>query len=58
MSGKCFHRKVLNLIKSEIRVATLGLLLGIDNNIFPSLDLEIGKGIWREEGNTNWNKWN
>jgi hypothetical protein len=46
------------LIKSEIRVATLGLLLGIDNNIFPSLDLEIGKGIWREEGNTNWNKWN
>ncbi len=43
--------------KEEVRVVPLGTLLGIDESIYSSINLDIGKGIWRDSSNLDWKKW-
>ena len=44
-------------IKKDIRVVSLGLMIGIDPSLLPSLELEIEEGIQRDSGETAWRKW-
>ena len=43
--------------KSDIRVVSLGTMLGIDNSLLSALSIKIGKGLWREDSNSKWNDW-
>jgi len=41
--------------KKDIRVVSLGAMLGIDSSLTEAAKVEVSKGLWREEGNSNWN---
>lgn len=43
--------------KEAIRVVPLGVLLGYDKSLEPSIHLELGKGLWRDAIDLIWNKW-
>lgn len=43
--------------KEDIRVVSLGTIIGIDKSLLPALSLNIGKGLWRESGDSDWNSW-
>lgn len=43
--------------KEDIRVISLGTILGIDKTLLPTVSLEIGKGLWRESVDSDWNNW-
>ena len=43
--------------QEEIRIVPFGTLLGIDNRIEPAINLEVEKGLWREDGDSEWNEW-
>jgi len=43
--------------KKDIRVVPLATMLGIDNSLMPAISLENGKGLWREDDNSEWNNW-
>ncbi|WP_133989690.1 hypothetical protein [Dinghuibacter silviterrae] len=43
--------------KKDMRVVPLGTMLGIDKMLLPAIDLRIGKGLWREGDNSEWNDW-
>jgi hypothetical protein len=43
--------------KENVRVVSLGTILGIDKSILPATNLEIGKGLWRDSSDSNWNDW-
>ena len=40
------------------RIVELGTILGIDPSLNKALDLHVGKGIWRDDKELIWNKWN
>jgi hypothetical protein len=41
----------------DMRVVSLGTILGIDGTILPAINLEIDKGLWRESADSDWNNW-
>jgi len=43
--------------KNEIRVVSLGTILGIDSTLLPAVDLKIGKGLRRTDRDSDWNDW-
>jgi hypothetical protein len=43
--------------KEEIRVVSLGTLLGIDQTLSPAINLNVGKGLWRDPIELVWNDW-
>ncbi len=43
--------------EEEIRIVPLGTILGIDDTLQRTVDLEIGKGLWRESKDSDWNDW-
>lgn len=43
--------------KKDIRVVSIGTILGIDKTLLPALDLKIGKGLWRDSVKSSWNSW-
>ena len=43
--------------KEEMRVVSLGTLLGIDQTLSPSINLSVGKGLWRDPVKLVWNDW-
>lgn len=43
--------------KDQIRVVPLGVMIGIDSTLTKSLELEIGKGIWRDDKSDKWTDW-
>ena len=43
--------------KKDMRVVSLGTMLGIDNTLLPAIDLEVGKGLWRTDKESEWEKW-
>lgn len=47
------------ILKENIRVVPFGTLLGIDNSLYPAINLDIGKGLWRERETDDfeWNDW-
>ena len=44
-------------LEENMRVISLGTIIGIDPSILYALDLKIGTGIWRDTVKLNWNKW-
>lgn len=44
--------------KDDLRVVSLATILGIDSTFLPVLNLEIGKGLWRDSSELEWHKWN
>lgn len=44
--------------EKDVRIISLGTLLGIDPSLLPIVELEVGKGIWRDPVELNWQKWN
>ncbi|SCC63806.1 protein of unknown function [Chitinophaga costaii] len=46
-----------NVKKNEMRVISLGTIIGIDKTILPAMDLKIGKGLWRDSIQSSWNNW-
>jgi len=43
--------------RENMRVVSLGTILGIDKSILPATSLEIGKGLWRDSTDSDWNNW-
>lgn len=43
--------------REEIRRVPLGTLLAIDPSLKSATELEIGKGLWREQGDVAWHAW-
>jgi len=43
--------------KEDIRVVSLGTILGLDNTLLPAVHLEIGKGLWRTDKDSEWQNW-
>ncbi|KAF2343107.1 DUF4262 domain-containing protein [Flavobacterium tistrianum] len=43
--------------EEDIRIVSLGTILGIDPSLEPILKLEIGQGLWREDINSEWQDW-
>lgn len=41
----------------DIRKVPLGTLLAADASLSPILDLELGVGLWREQGDAEWQPW-
>ena len=46
-----------DVTKDEMRVVPLGLLLATDPSLTPVVDLEIGRGLWRDGVGGDWNPW-
>ena len=44
--------------KKDARAVPLGTLLGIDSSLNEAVGLEVGKGLWREDSELRWHKWN
>jgi hypothetical protein len=43
--------------EKDIRIIPFATLLGIDSSIEKSMNLEIGKGLWRESKEDHWHDW-
>jgi hypothetical protein len=43
--------------KEDTRVVSLGTILGIDKTLLPAVDIEIGKGLWRTDKDSEWQNW-
>lgn len=43
--------------EKDVRIVPIGVLFGIDNSLTTALDLDVGKGMWRERANSKWNDW-
>jgi len=43
--------------EDEMRIVSLGTILGKDKTLAPAINLDLGKGIWRESLESSWNKW-
>jgi hypothetical protein len=43
--------------EKDMRVVSLATMLGIDKSILPATKLEIGKGLWRDSSDSDWNSW-
>jgi hypothetical protein len=41
----------------DVRIVSLGTILGIDDSVLPSLNLQIGKGMWRSSREDEWKPW-
>jgi len=41
----------------DVRVVSLGTILGIDESLLPSVHLKINEGMWRNDKNSKWNEW-
>lgn len=43
--------------QEDIRIVTIGTILGIDNTIVKALGIEVGKGLWRDLNEMEWHNW-
>jgi hypothetical protein len=43
--------------KEDIRVVSVGTLLGIDASLEPILTLPVGNGLWRDSADLTWHEW-
>lgn len=43
--------------EEDIRIVSLGTILGIDASLEPILKLEIGQGLWRDSKDSEWQDW-
>lgn len=54
---EAFTQNGENIDKNDIRILPITTLLGIDNTLTSILNLDIGKGYWRSDENSEWNDW-
>ena len=52
-----FSENGTNIDRGNLRIVSVGALIGIDPSLTRSLTLEIGKGIWRKSIEDDWNNW-
>ena len=43
--------------EEDARWVPLGTLIGIDQTLYPAANLGIGKGIWRDDEEMKWHRW-
>lgn len=43
--------------EEDRRIVPLGVLIGIDASLKPAIFLEVGKGLWRDKVELEWNSW-
>ncbi|MBF4519515.1 DUF4262 domain-containing protein [Flavobacterium sp. ANB] len=43
--------------EEDIRIVSLGTILGIDNTLQPILNLAVGEGLWRDNKDSEWQNW-
>lgn len=43
--------------KEDIRIVPVGTILALDSSLISITELEIGKGLWRENESKTWNSW-
>ncbi|MFV5703093.1 DUF4262 domain-containing protein [Flavobacterium sp. XS2P12] len=43
--------------EEDIRIVPLGTILGIDDTLQRTVNLPVGKGLWRENKDSEWNDW-
>lgn len=43
--------------EEDIRIVPLGTILGIDDTLQRTVNLAVGKGLWRENKDSEWNDW-
>ncbi len=43
--------------EEDIMIVPLGTMLGIDETLKPVIDLPVGEGLWREDKDSDWQKW-
>ncbi len=43
--------------EKDMRVVSLGTILGIDPTVSPATNLDIGKGLWRDSLDSDWSNW-
>ncbi|HIE02779.1 MAG: DUF4262 domain-containing protein [Candidatus Parabeggiatoa sp.] len=46
-----------DVAKENIRVVSLGTLLGADQSLYPITNLDVGKGLWRDSTELKWHSW-
>jgi hypothetical protein len=46
-----------DIAKEDMRIVPLGLLMGIDKSLEIAVGLEVGKGVWRDSIELEWNSW-
>lgn len=54
---ECFAGSGPDIGPEDARVVPLGTVLGIDHSMDKILTLEVGKGLWRDADNGDWNQW-
>ena len=48
----------LDVLPDDVREVPIAVLLSIDDSLEEVIDLDIGKGLWRDNKNTTWKNWN
>jgi hypothetical protein len=43
--------------KKEVRVVPIGTLLAVDTTLESVISLDVGKSLWRDADNVEWNEW-
>jgi hypothetical protein len=54
---EAFSRKGSEVDEKDVRVVSLGTVLGVDETILPAVNLKVGAGLWREHESSEWNSW-
>lgn len=44
--------------EEDVRIVSMGTMLGIDPTLEPIMSLKVGKGLWRDSIELSWKKWN
>jgi hypothetical protein len=52
-----FHGEAPNIPKEQRRVVSISTIVGIDKTILPALELQIKKGLYRDENEEEWTFW-
>jgi hypothetical protein len=45
------------VLEEDLRVVPLATLIGFDPSLALALAIEVGTGLWREDGESEWNEW-
>ena len=43
--------------EEDVRIVSLGTILGIDRSLLPALNLQVEQGLWRTYRESGWQNW-
>ena len=52
-----YHGDGTEMPKDQIRIVSIGTMLGIDPSIIAAFDVPLEKGLYRESADEEWKKW-